>query len=334
LSLTATGQLGGDRAHGFLAIPHTARQAILGGSAISAGDAENVQLYQENPANLDSVSDNRFLLTYNNYIADLNSGLFYYAKHIKGIGTFGAGFTFMNYGTFTRTADNGDILGEFSANDNLFTLGYGRSFDSLWVLGANIKFIYGNYADVSQTAIAVDLAAGYRSRDRTFAANLLIKNAGRPLARNSLDERERLPFEINAGVSKRIAKAPFRFHLQWMQAQQWNLSTSDPDAKKKTKTDPDTGEEKFRTFTADNIMRHIVFGSDILLGKAAYLTVAYNYRRKAELGSEARSGLAGFSFGLGIQIKRIGFHYALGGYHPSGNAHYFALTTNINEYIR
>lgn len=331
---TGRAQLNGDRTFGFLSIPHTARQAILGGSAISAGSPEDVQLFKENPANLDSNSDNRLLVTYNNYLADLNSGQFYYANHFNKIGTFGAGFSFMNYGKFTRTTDNGDVLGEFGASDQLFTLGYGRNFDTVWVIGANLKVVYGNYADVTQTALAADVAGGYRSSDKSFAANLIFKNVGKTFSPSTGEHHTTLPFEISIGTSKKIKRAPFRFHLQYLHIQRWDLSSLDPDAKKKTKTDPETGIEKIRTLTADNIMRHLVFGSDIVFGKVAYLSVAYNYRRRAELGSEARAGLAGFSFGLGVQIKRIGFHYAIGGYHPAANAHYFAVTTNINEYIR
>jgi hypothetical protein len=330
----AFAQLSGSRTFGFLGIPHTSGQAILGGSAVSAGDAENPQLFQENPANLDSTSDNRLLLTYNNYLADLNSGQFYYAKHFQKTGTFGLGFSFMNYGKFTRTADNGDVLGEFGASDNLFTLGYGKNIDTLWVVGANLKWILGNYADMSQSALAVDLAGGYRSRNKSFAANLLIKNVGRTLGTNTDNTRAPLPFEISLGMSKKVPKAPFRFHLQYQHLQRWDLSSTDIDAKKKYKTDPETGTDKVRTLTADNIMRHLVFATDIVLGKVAYLSVAYNYRRRAELGNEARSGLAGFAFGLGVQIKRIGFHYALSGYHPAANAHYFSVTTNLNEYLR
>jgi hypothetical protein len=61
ISTISFGQLGGERSYTFLEIPSSARSAAMGGSSSGIKDAD-INLINDNPANLDTSIDNHFLL--------------------------------------------------------------------------------------------------------------------------------------------------------------------------------------------------------------------------------------------------------------------------------
>ncbi len=48
---------------------------------------------------------------------------------------------------------------------------------------------------------------------------------------------------------------------------------------------------------------------------------------------EVKSGLAGFSFGIGIVTKRFTFNYGLGVNSLAGSAHHLGFSTSINSLL-
>ena len=254
-----------------------------------------------------------------------------YSKSLKTRGAIGVGVQFLGYGQFTGAEANGQKTGEFKAGDYAINGSYGTSFDSIWYLGSTIKFIYSNYETFQRTGLGTDLSGGFWSRNRLFNVNLALTNFGYALKKNESNEREKLPFEIAIGLSRKIPKAPLRFHLQFQNLQKFDLVTNDPNFE--GKTNKKTGEVKKSAWSVDNYMRHIVFGADIILHKNFVLTMAYNHKRKKELAINGR-GSAGLSFGAQVKIKRIQFNYAYSSYFVSGNSHHIGLTTNLNSYFR
>lgn len=324
------GQNAGNNSFSFLNIPTTARSSALGGSSISHRETDP-NLVIDNPSVLDTNMDNRFSFNYVNYIADVNAGNFLYAKRIKSLGALSVGLQFLGYGEFTGAAENGQKTGNFKAGDYTLNTGFGKSIDSNWFVGANAKLIYSTYESLQRVGIGVDMSGGYWSDDRLFASNLVIRNMGTSLSKNQLGEREKLPFEIQLGLSKKIARAPLRFHLQFQHLQQWDLVTKDPNFK--GRTNKKTGEVKKSAWSIDNYLRHVVLGMDFILHKNFILTAAYNHKRRKELAINGR-GSAGLSFGAQLKVKRIQFNYSYASYFVSGNSHHIGISTNLNEYFR
>ncbi|UTW61020.1 type IX secretion system protein PorQ [bacterium SCSIO 12741] len=329
---TAHAQIGGNSAAAFLSIPVAARPAAMGGSAIGFKDTD-VNLVYDNPANLDTLLDNQLALNYINFIGDINAGNVYYARRM-GNGALGVGLQFMSYGKFDHTEANGQVVGQFTAGDYALNVGWGRSFDSIWSVGANVKMIYSTYADYRQFGVGVDVGGSYWSRDRNFSAGIVMKDLGTMLTKNDAGNRENLPWNVSIGISEKIPKAPLRFFFQYHHLEKWDLGSNDPDYRGKEKIDPKTGETSKRKFSTDNFFRHVVFGGEIIPHKNMYVTIAYNFRRHRELSPTARSGLSGMSFGAGIKIKRLRFQYTLASYHLGGNSHHIGVSTSLNEYLR
>ena len=98
--------------------------------------------------------------------------------------------------------------------------------------------------------------------------------------------------------------------------------------------DPLTGEiitESMDTF-GENLMRHLTFGAEILIGKNMFLRGGFNYRRRQELKSPDRSGLAGISFGAGLKIYKFHLSYGHATYSQAGASNHITITTRFSDF--
>ena len=262
LSISAFPQIGGNNTYEFLNLPISARVTALGGSLISTRDNDlNVSL--TNPALLTDSMNNNMALSYINYVGDIKYGYASYAKSFKKIGLICGGIQYLNYGRFIRADESGNTDGTFGANEMSFNLSYARSIlDSNLNVGVTLKTIYSNLDTYSSLGSAVDLGAVYAipSKELTFAA--VIKNAGRQWKPYISGNREKLPFEIQLGLSKKLKHVPFRLSMVYENLEKWDLTYLDP-ANPVLTVDPLTGESikqnKYKIL-GDKLMRHIVIG--------------------------------------------------------------------------
>lgn len=323
-------QIGGDNTYDFLNLTQPARVTALGGTLIAVKD-NDLNLSFQNPSLLDSTMHNCLALNYSDYFADIQYGYAAYSRTFKNIGSFSTGIQFVDYGNFTESDIYGNIYGQFTGAEYALNLSYSRSIDSLFSVGAALKTIYSKLYDYLSYGNALDLGATYNNQKHLFTAALVIKNIGRQWKTYSA-VREPFPFEIQLGVSKKLAHAPFRLNFTATHLEKWDLTFVDPAA---TSVDPITGEtidkSKFSKF-ADKLARHIVFGAEILLTKNFHLRMGYNYRLRQELMLESRPGISGFSFGFGIKIYKFHLSYGYARFHPAGGPNRFTITTNLSEF--
>jgi hypothetical protein len=60
----------------------------------------------------------------------------------------------------------------------------------------------------------------------------------------------------------------------------------------------------------------------------------YNHQRRKELAVPTKKGLAGFSFGAGVNIKMFSFWYARGRYHIAGASNHVTVGIDINKFMK
>ena len=327
-------QYGGNTTYKFLSLPVSARVAALGGYGPALKDGD-VNLALQNPSLLDSTMNNCLGLSYINYFADINYGYAGYARHYTGIGSFGVGVQFINYGKFTSADPTGTITGQFKAAEYAFNLGYGKKLDSVLSVGANVKVLYSALEQYYSSALAADVGITYQNIPHFFTAALIIKNTGVQLKSYTEGNKEPLPFEVQAGISRKLSKAPFRFSITFQHLEKWDMTYDDPNDPNE-KVNAITGEvehkrSKTGIFT-DKLMRHVVPGVEILISKNIHLRVGYNYQRRQELKLENRPGMTGFSFGLGIKISKFQLSYGRASYHLAGASNHFTISTNLNDF--
>ena len=338
LSLTFTSitsmvnsQIGGENTYRFLDLESSARVAAVGGNMISVKD-NDVNLALNNPALLNESMSQQAALSYVNYFAGINYGYGAYAHHFDSIATFMANFQYLDYGEFVRSNQFGDKIGTFSGGEYALAIGAATTIDSLYSVGANLKVIYSGIESYSSFGMAMDIGGTYHNPEKRFTASGVLKNIGYQFSGYTADTHDKLPFEVQVGISQKLAHAPLRFSLTLENLQRWDLTYVDPTIK--PQIDPITqevGELKTPGFM-EKSMRHVVVGGELLLLKAFHVNFGFNYRKRQELKLIDRPGMTGFSIGFDMKIKRFQLSYGRSSYHRAGASNHFSITSNISEW--
>jgi hypothetical protein len=325
LSLTLTicyGQTGGDNVYEFLNLTHSGFVSSLGGVNVSLRKGD-LNLAYHNPALLNSDMDKMLTINYVNYFAGINYGMTMYSLSFPGIGNFAAGLTYLNYGSFKETDVSGNITGSFSAAEYALSLIYSRNIDSLFSVGANFKPVLSHLERYTSFGFALDFGAFYHSKNNLFTAGLVIKNAGLQITTYSGEAREKLPFEIQAGVSQKLAYAPFRFSLTLRHLERFDL-TYKYESAAGSGAYPDVPATKTSELF-ENIMRHVIIGAELIPHKNFYISAGYNYQRRRELQIESKVSTVGFSWGFGINTSFLSLGFGRATFHLAGASNHISL---------
>lgn len=330
-SIQALAQTGGLTTYKFLNFTNSARVAALGGNFLAVHD-HDLSLALANPSLISPQMNRTLSLNFLDHAAGTSSGFASYGFKLNKLGNFAATMQYYNYGKSDNTDEFGEKLGQFSAGDYAFNLGWGRMLDSVFSIGANLKMIYSGLETYNSLGMAVDVAGSYIPNE-TFCASVLFRNIGRQLTAYSLYGVEPLPFEIQAGISKKLAHVPFRYSILLQHLEKWDLAYTDPYAT----VDPFTGEavkeSGLDAFTR-NVMRHIVIGGEFIPAKFLSIRLGYNYLRREEMKVETRPGSVGFSWGIGLQVSKFKFSYARAAYHLTYSPNFISVSTNLGEWSK
>ena len=82
------------------------------------------------------------------------------------------------------------------------------------------------------------------------------------------------------------------------------------------------------------MMRHIVFGGEIYIGKNLVLRAAYNYGMRQNLKTPTRKGMCGFSYGVGVNIWKLSINYSRSEMHIYGSPNYITISTNLDRFCK
>ena len=320
------GQIGGDGIYRFLDITNSAKVAALGGSQISFTD-DDLDLTFYNPSLLTDSMHNQLSINYVSYIAGIGAGYVAYAPNIKGKNAFAAGIHYVNYGKFMGASETGEQTGNFGAAEYALNLIFSRTISQRLRLGINLKPIFSSFETYQSFGIAADAGITYLSQDNYSSFSLVAKNVGTQITTyydNAV--REKLPWDIQIGFSKRLAHAPVRLLVTANHLNKWDLSYTNSQNETLLSDSKSNG-------VASLLMRHLIFGVELLPGQRVTFRFGYNYQRQKELAIEERPGLVGFSTGLGIKIAKFNFNYGIANYHLSATSHYFSLSANLSKFV-
>lgn len=330
LSNVALAQPAGDAVYSFLNLPTGAAQSASGGIHVASQRTE-VDFLNSNPALLDTLHHKNLSLSYLNFLSDINHFNAVYASKFKDLGMVGVNFRYMDYGKFREADASGNVGGEFGVSDYAVSLVFSRRIDSLFSYGIGMEHLFSSYYQGHSYGVAFSGGLYYRSRNQSFSAGLAFHHLGFQMVALRKGNGERFPLRSTLGISKKVPKAPLRVSVQYDHLERWDLSAADAVASK-FKTDPITGEQTRRKFTADNLMRHFIFGVEFVPSENFNLLLSYNVQRRKELALDDRPGLSGLAFGVSIKIKRFQLQYGIASYHRSGASNHITVTTNLSEW--
>ena len=320
-------------AYYFLSLPASPMVAGLGGLNVSISDKDLASAYY-NPALLDSNHKNLIELNFVDYFAGIVYGYTSYAFQIIPNSYMYGAIKYLNYGKFIYADEFGNKLGTFTGDNTMIIIGANRLYDNLRI-GMNIKFFYSQLNGFYASGLVSDLGLYYYYPQWDISAAITLNNFGTDIKSysNNLGIKG-MPFEINAGVTKKIPHAPFRVSLTFQQLQQPKLTY--PEQKQKTILDlTGTTQEETKNSLGENIIRHIIIGTEVILSKNFNLRVGYNFRRRRELKPpEKPFTFAGMSFGVTLKIKGYQISYSYSNFYAVGGMNTFGISRNLKDFIK
>ncbi len=330
LPVLANAQVGGNGVFQFLNLTNSARVASLGGNNISIYD-DDLNLAFHNPALLNDSMNNKLVLNYVSYFADVSFGYASYANSYKNWGTFALGIHYVNYGDFIAANEMGIITGTFSAADYSFNIMWSKDITDKISGGISMIPIYSHLETYTSLGLAFNAGVTYHTKD-DFSASFLLKNMGAQLKPYYEGHTENLPFDIQMGVSKKLAHAPFRVNLTAHHLHKWDLRYDVPNSTSNNIFNEEEDEPKIDiTGILDNSMRHLIFGLEFLPLKSFYTAFSFNYMRHQELKIYEKAGMVGFSWGFGLKLKKFGISFGRSSYHLAGGSNHFSFNLNLNN---
>ncbi len=326
-SLTTWAQQGGNTSFAYLKLPTSAKATALGGTAAAMQDKDVLNVY-ENPALGDSLLHKGIAFNNGFYLKGSlfgRIGYSHYAKKLKG--TFTAGINYQSYGSFDGRDISGNSTGTFRAGD----YGLYGSYTQQWKkfhYGITTQILFSNYAQYSSIAFAWNLGAAYINSDKKLLLTTYIKDAGIQ-AKPYVDKvREKLPLQVNIGLSKTFEKLPVTLQVIVHDLQNPDLSFPVED-----KNSLFTGQSTTKkTPFFDKMFRHFIFGANIAVAKPVHLRFGYDHLDRKALSFEGKKGFSGISAGFGIHIQAFDFDYGISPYSGGNILHHIGLQVRLADF--
>jgi hypothetical protein len=328
--------VGGSNVFEFLNLSPSARVTGLGGNLITVRD-DDVNLALENPSLLNPSMHGQLAFNHRFYPAGIGHGYAAYGHFIEKwkLAVHG-GIQYLTYGNFEATDETGAATGDFKASEQVVILGAGKQLYERLSIGANLKFVTSHLESYRSTGIAGDLAATFHDTASAVNFTLVFKNIGTQLSTYTESNREPLPFEIQAGISKRLKYLPFRFSIIYRNLDRWNILYDDPSQEENTFFFGDTQTTSSGSEFVDNLARHFIFNGEFLFGKKENFRIrlGYNHLQRKELSVRNLRSLSGFSLGAGFKVNRFRVEYGRSFIHLGAGLNHFSLSTNLREFTK
>lgn len=300
----------------FMNLPVSARQAALGGDAVSIRDSD-VNFAAVNPALMNLDMHNRVGINAAAYLADSKYGTLNYVRDFQQGHLVTVNARFMDFGTMPRTDEAGDVNGDFRAMDASVGAGYAFQFEEDWTIGANVNFITSKIDTYSSMAVAANVGVSYHLVKSKETVGLVLRNFGYQL-KSFNGTREKMPFRIDLGYTKTLKEFPAALTVTVHDLQQPNIS-ADYDS---------NGRE---TRITRKILDHFSFGAEIFPEKAFNIRLGYNIKRGGELAVVDQRSFAGLSAGFGVKFGRFTLDYAHVRYHSASNMNSLGVALDLNS---
>jgi hypothetical protein len=329
LPFCSIAQSGGISAFSFINVEHSPRTESLGGSSIAIFD-NDIALSQTTPSLLNPMMNNKFAFTFGDYVSDINLFSFHYVREFGNIGIFGVSLKAINYGDFERNDIAGYNYGNFSASDQVITLGIGKKiYDDLYI-GLNLNLLNSNYESYNSSALYSNVSSTYFNKNSNFTATLLFKNIGSQLEKYT-STRESLPFEVQFALSKELKHLPFRYHLTYNRINNFYINSP---YKLLSQTNIESGDLEIKEESiAKTALRHFIIGGELNpFRKSLFMRIGFNFQRRFDLTTSGQPGFVGFSWGIGFRVSKYHFDYSRSSYHISGITNNFSIATNLSTF--
>jgi hypothetical protein len=299
---------GGASIFTFLQNAQSARITGNGGSIISAPIAD-ISAVWTNPALLKPNMSGQLGINQNMFFGAQYSNVNYAYNANKLKTSFAGGVSYINHGKINATTTNGNIINDINIVEMALQLSASRQYNNNWRYGSTLKFVNSAIGSDNANGLMADFGLHYADTNKLFYFGMVAKNIGFQIGKyNFQTKSQAMPFDMQIGLSKKFAKAPFRLNLLLHHLYEWDMHYDNP-ADRNLNLLFDNEDTAYSKNYIETAFRHVNVSVDLLLGKRLELTVGYNHQRRGELALTDRKGLAGFSLGVGVNLPKFTVYY-------------------------
>ena len=312
--------------YNFLKLPATSMLTAAGGVNVS-WKTDEVGLSANNPALLDAALNSQLHLSFTGLPGGIHAYSLTGACHREGKETvFGGHIYFLDYGSTPQTDAAGNVSGSFRPTDFVVQVSAARTYLENWNYGVSAKLIGSSYGPYRSTALAFDVGIHYTDSSHGFYAALLAKNMGAQL-KTYAGGAEDLPFDLQVGLTKRLARAPLGFSFTAQQLHHFDIHYNDTTFNNENELHPG---HRF----VDKLFNHFVIATHVYVGNNLEATIGYNQLRRSELNTgTSGNGLNGFSMGLRVKFSKLQIEYARANYQRNISYNQLGITLLLNQLI-
>lgn len=289
--------------YNFLRLPVSAHVAALGGDNTTISD-DDATLIFHNPALINNVTDRTLNLNMMTYMEGSTTASASFVKAAGERGTWGITGQYINYGTMKETSRSGEQTGEFSAKDMAVGGSFAYALSEKFSGGITAEFIGSYIGSYSSIGAGVDLGLNYYDSHSELSISAVARNLGGQLSAYE-DDFERMPLDLQIGISKRLLRSPLRLSFSLVRLNDWEYG----------------------------IGKHVVIGADLILTPQFYIAAGYNAMRASEMKISESDGAsahgAGLSIGGGLLLQRLKINAAYAKYHVSASSLLFNISYTL-----
>ena len=324
----AFGQIGGENTFDFMSLTNSARMAALGGNQVAINDSLDLNVSYNNPSLLKPDMKNQLAINYVDYFAGVNYGYAAYSFGTPLPGNVGVGMHYINYGKFIEALATGEKTGAtFNAAEYALNIIWSNNYKQ-FTYGINLKPILSSFESYQSIGFAADLGITHFSKNQNTVVALVARNIGTQIT-TYYDgaQKESIPFDLQFGISQKLAHAPIRLAATMQHLQKWDLAQPTED---NTGSSTVYTEDKF----TKKFMRHLLLGVELLPSPNFTIRAGYNYQLRQEMKLDAKMSTVGFSWGFGFRISRFAISYGSARYHLAGSSNLISVAINLNDGLR
>jgi len=312
-------QVGGAQVFDFLNMSPAAQITALGRQQVALGDdssrVQEVTKFAFNPALNVPALHQQFSLQYTPYYADISQVALGYAYHHQSVGTFGMALQYLNYGSIAAFDATGLPTGNFSAQDFAIVVNYSHEMQPFRV-GGNLKWVQSQISGYAATGLLADISGVFRHPTQDLTVALVFSNFGVLLRDELAVSTRELPTDVKIGVSVKPQFMPFRFHITAYRLirgyDYWH-----------------GGNDELGV--GGQMLRHLSFGSELLLSPNFQLRLGYNHLTRSTLQLPQTAGGAGLTYGLMFRTSTFRVDYSRATLHAAGAFNQFGLALNVEQ---
>ncbi len=312
-------------AYSWLDITSSSHIYGLGGLNISLVD-DDISTVDQNPSLLGAEMSGQIGLNYMHYVGGSNFAGIRYAHSAGERGAWMASLRYFGYGSMKETLPDGTVVGDFSPKDVAFGGAYSHDITDRLRGGIAVNMLYSGYADYTAFALSADVGVNYYDPDRELSLSAVFANMGGQIKRFD-HSYDRLPFDIRLGLSKIFGNFPVRFSVTAWNLTKWHLPYLD------SGDGSESAQPQVKDKFMSNLMRHLVFGADLVSSPNFYLGIGYNYKTRTDMATYSRSFLSGWSLGGGFKGRAFSAGIAFAQPHTGATTIMLNLTLSLNDLL-